>query len=272
MDKIFTGLFNKEPNEIIENDFYYGSDSEGDQFDEVDEELWLKQGFFKNNWEGKRQNRSESYKLCDAVCEKIAAEGKPFMEIACGPGMGLTPKILSKNPKIPCLATDACSRLIKAWRRYINSNLTEYNIDLASFSAMNIPIKDASFDYVTSFIGISSTRNGETGQLRALKEIYRILKPGGYFITVENEWTDLSKIDEVFKLWGRYNYFGTEKRMSWHDKFASAGFLIESNDNDNDNCYFRKLEKDDNELGEAAERFNIEIGMRFCLYILHKGT
>jgi ubiquinone/menaquinone biosynthesis C-methylase UbiE len=206
MDDFFVKFFSKQPKEIIENDYFFNADSEGDNFDETDEECWLNQGIFKANWEGKRQGRAEGFKLCDEISDKIASEGKPFMEIACGPGMGLSPVILAKNPKIPCLATDACSRLILAWRYYINQNLTEYNISLASFSALNIPIKNDSLDYATSFIGIGSTRNGMNGQIQALKEVLRILKPGGFFVTIEGEFEDLTKVDEVFKLWGKHNW------------------------------------------------------------------
>lgn len=266
MNKIFADLFSKPPQEIIENDYYYNADSEGDQFDEKDEEYWLNGGF-KSSWDEERRQhwREEIFSLRDYASSQIADDGKPFMEIACGPGMGLTPMILQKNPQIPCLATDACSRLIKAWRYYINRNLTEYNISLASFSVLNIPAKDNSLDYVTSAIGISSTRNGEDGQVQAIKEIFRILKPGGYFVAVENEWTDYSKIDEVFKLWGKGNYY-KKPETSWNDKFVSAGFQIASEDKN----YFRKLTKSDNDLGEAADKFNIEIGMKFTLYLLRK--
>lgn len=267
MEKYFMELFSREPKEIIENVYYYDADREGDQFNENDEDFWLNQDGFKRNWKNAGTWRADIENLYNDITTKIADDGKPFMDIACGPGMGLAPMILQKNPEISCLATDACSRLIKAWRYYINRNLTEYNISLASFSVLNIPIKDNSLDYVTSNIGISSTRNGESGQLQALKEIFRVLRPSGYFVTVENEWTDYSKIDEVFKLWGKENYYEKQKGMSWHDKFVSAGFQIEAEDKQ----YFRKLRKDDNDLGEAADKFNIEIGMKFTLYVLRKA-
>ena len=266
MDTYFSELFLTQPKEIIENDYFYDTDREGDQFNEADEDFWLNQDGFKNNWKNAGTWRTEIVNLYNDITSKIAEDNKPFMDIACGPGMGLAPMILQKNPKIPCLATDACSRLIKAWRYYINRNLTEYNINLASFSVLNIPIKDNSLDCVTSNIGISSTRNGESGQIQALKEIFRVLKPNGYFVTVENEWTDYAKIDEVFKLLGKYNYYENQKGMSWHDKFISAGFQIESEDK----SFFRKLRKDDNDLGEAADKYKIEIGMKFTLYILKK--
>ena len=270
MNKYFAELFSEQPKEIIDNDYYYETDHEGDQFNETDEDLWLNRDGFKNNWNygrNRENRRADIFELYNNVTAKVAESGKPFMEIACGPGMGLSPMILQKNPKIPCLATDACSRLIKAWRYYINNNLTEYDINLASFSVLNIPIKDNSLDYVTSAIGISSTRNGESGKIQALKEIFRILKPDGYFVAIESEWTDYEKIDEVFKLWGRDNWYEKNKdKISWHDKFISTGFQIESEDKH----YYRKLRKDDNELGEAADRYNIEIGLKFTLYVLRK--
>ena len=267
MDAYFKELFSAQPKEIIGNDYYYHADSEGDNFDENDEDRWLNQGIFKANWEGKRQGREEGFKLCDEIAGDIAASGKPFMEIACGPGMGLSPAILAKNPAIPCLATDACSRLIKAWRYYIKRNLTEYNISLASFSALDMPIKDSSLDYVTSFIGVGSTRNGMDGQIRALQEVLRILKSGGFFVTIEGEFEDLTKVDEVFKLWGKHNWYNDISWLtSWHDKFVSAGFTIISEDRH----YSRNFDKNSNDFGEAAEKFGIEVGMKYTLYVLRK--
>ena len=268
MDDFFAKLFSNQAKEIINGDFYYDADHEGDQFDETDEAHWLNGGF-KRNWDYHNQSQSwrkDIFELYDGITTKIACDGKPFMDVACGPGMGLSPMILAKNRKIPCLATDACSRLIKAWRCYINENLTEYNISLASFSVLNMPIKENSLDYMTSNIGISSTRNGESGQLQALKEIFRVLKPGGSFVTVENEWTDMAQIAEVFRLWGKDNYY-KQQEMPWRDKFVSAGFKIESESQN----YLRKLAKNDNDLGEAADRFGIEIGMKFTLYVLRKS-
>lgn len=268
MDALFTKYFSKQPVEIINGDYFYNADADGDAFDETDKEKWLNQNVFRNNWEGKSRNISGNFSLCNEICDKIASENKPFIDVACGPGMGLAPIILVKNPTIPCLATDACSMLIKAWRSYINENLPEYNISLASFSTLNIPIKDNSLDYVTSFIGIGSTRNGMAGQMQSLKEIYRVLKPGGYFITVEGEFEDMSKIDKVFALWGKNNWYRNDESWSklWRDKFTSAGFYVESADK----SYNRIWTKDDNDFAEAADTYGIEIAMRYNLYVLVK--
>lgn len=267
MKDLFIDLFNKKPVEIIDNDYYFNSDSDGDPFEETEVEFWLKDGVFKNNWERAAQNNNENLKNMYAdVCDIFEKNPYPFLEIACGPGMGLTPIILSKHPKLSCLVTDACSYIIKAWRKYINQNLKQYNINLASFSVFDMPIKSNSIDIVTSAIGVSSTRAGEQGEIQAIREIFRLLKKGGYFIAIESEWIDFDAIEKVFALWGRpvWDSFGKEK--TWHEKFLECGFNIESCDKSN----FRYLRKDDNDLGEQADKFGINIGKKSTLFILRK--
>lgn len=266
MRDYFKILFKREPIEKVSGDYYFGSDCDGDNFDNKDAELWLN-GVFKDNWDAKLNVEDEMFKIFyPDILDTFSENPSSFMEIACGPGMGLTPIILSKYPDTSCLATDACSLLIKSWRQYINSNLKEFNIDLASFSVMDIPIKDNSLDLVTSFIGISSTRAGEQGKFKALDEVYRVLKKGGRFITVENEWANFEDIQEVFRLWGRPVWTGMKEETSWHEKIDKSGFTIEKADK----TFFRYLTRSDNDLGEQADKYGIKIGMKFTLLILRK--
>ena len=131
---------------------------------------------------------------------------------------------------------------------------------------MDIPLKSNSFNIITSCIGVSSTRAGEQGEVKALKEIFRVLNNGGYFIAIENEWVDYSAIKRVFDLWGRTIWTGMKREKSWQEKFIECGFNIESCDK----TFFRHLNKNDNDLGEQADKFGIQIGMKFTLFILRK--
>jgi len=267
MNDYFNRIFNKSPYEIIDSDYYFNSDNAGDNFDESDAEEWLAKGGFKRRWENAAQ-KSDSLFAAD-VLNTFSKNPAPFLEIACGPGMGLTPAILSEYPQIPCIASDASSLVIKSWREYLNTNpMTQYDISLASFSVLDIPIKSNSLDTVTSLIGISSTRNGEQGEIDALREVFRVLKNDGYFIAVENEWVDYDAIKRVFELWGKPIWDGMIKKKTWQTKFTEVGFDIESCDK----TYSRYLLKQDNDLGEQADKFGIKIELKFTLFVARKSA
>ena len=265
MNDYFCSLFNKEPFEIIDNDYYFDTNKNGDNFDESDVELWLNKGVFERAWK-KAQNDDMFSIFAPDILNAFSTTPASFLEISCGPGMGLAPILLSKYPQTPCLVSDASSLLIKSWKKYLNNNLQQCNINLASFNTLDMPIKNNSFDIVTSFIGISSTREGENGEVQALNEIFRVLKSGGCLIAIENEWIDFDAIRRVFELWNQPIWNGLIKRKTWHRKFTEAGFIIESCDK----IFLRNLSKNDNDLGAKADRFGITIKLKFTLFILRK--
>lgn len=196
-------------------------------------------------------------------------KGQPTVELACGPGMGLIPSIKWLNPLHICMATDANSLLINQWRQYTSENEGIDKLDFAQFSLLDIPFKDNSVLAYSSYIGISSTRNGDKGYDKALSEIYRTLKQGGYVYTIENEWTNITQILELFKLMNKepWNIF-LEPQKSWHQRFKDAGFEILYEDV----VEYRKFSADDNELGEAAVKYGKDVGIKTIGYILRKNN
>lgn len=281
MDKIFAEMFAKQPDEIMEGVYYYNNSWWIDLEEKIAPEIlslsieeirkqreqnWL--GAFRHHWET-RTSQGEFNTLTDApwlqyfkgkekiiefeqIINKIALENKPFMDIASCEGMGFVPFIVKKNPKIPCLVTDIDGHLIKCLHSYIDNNLAEYYINLASFDNSNIPIKDESLDYITSNLGITSSGINSTARPqknifdpsfnkeKVIDEVYRILKPSGFFITFElsREFSfDLQKIyndfNEYGKLFGIYTYDEIQAVLrlldgdQWRNKFIMAGFQVE---------------------------------------------
>jgi ubiquinone/menaquinone biosynthesis C-methylase UbiE len=223
MDKIFKDIFNKEPKEIIDDVYYYGSEKEGDQFseEEIREQY---ETIFDRVFKNGRQIYPEAF---STIAKKVAKLNLPYMEIACGPDLGLTPFIKNINPNVPSLITDACPYIVKYWNKYVKESNYKGSMSFTSFDNTNMPLKDNSIDVVTSFLGIGSTRIPDDDEMNCLKELYRVLKKGGYVFTIENELEDYEVVDSIFKAANRYNHYHNPKVIgTLNERIQKAGFTI----------------------------------------------
>jgi len=276
MDKIFAEMFAKEPDEIINGDYFYhlsyhkewmaelnklvgvSLEEQDKRTKSVTEHFFCDRfpnitlqgkvhGYHDERWVENIKGKNKDIKIAE-IFNQIIFGNKPFMEIASGSGMGITPYIIKMNPKIPCLVTDITTSVIKYLRLFINKNSTEYNVNFASFDNLDMPLKNESLEYITSYQGITSSVGKPAeksyrypaNKEKSIAEVYRVLKPGGYFITLEsNEECDydlqklFSNYNQRGKLFGIYSYDEIQAVLSlfieepWRDKFVSAGFHIE---------------------------------------------
>lgn len=258
-NQIFIGNTKKEENGI----YYFGNENDGDYFEKSDFDSW-QSGIFSQNWI-KRSflDNCASRHLID----EIISNNDYVIDLASGPGMGFIPSIKQMNPSFPCMATDANPFVLREWKHYLDNNEKYDKLDFAQFSAFDIPIRSNTVQAYSSFIGISSTRSGGNGYALSLSEIYRTLVDGGAFYTIESEWTDTSAVLSLFdkirqKPWPVF----FEKQISWHDRFMENSFEIDYEEP----FEYQILRADDNELGEAAAKFGVDIGMKLTAYIVRK--
>ena len=263
MNIFFESLFSSESARKENDIYFFDSDIDGDCFDESDKEVWYAGCFQRHLKEPSHLNNEVSRKLI----EKIVEHKMPIIDVACGPGMGLIPSIKQLSPGHLCMATDANSFVIKEWKKYLDGCPVYDNLDFAQFSLMNIQLKNNSVPAYSSNIGLSSTRAGEEGKERALSEIYRTLIKDGFFYTIENEWDNVDRILKVFHAmnWEPWTEF-TYPQRTWHDRFVEHNFEIVSEES----MGYYQLNSDDNELGEAAEKLGIDIGVKTTAFILRK--
>lgn len=264
MDIAFRELFLRNPKRKENGIYFFDTDNDGDYFDEDDINEW-KNGRFYSNWRNRKliENPVSHYLL-----DTIINSGNSIIDLACGPSMGLIPSVKMLNTSFPCMATDASALIVSEWKQYLEYKENYSGINFAQFSVLDIPINNESVQAYSSFIGISSTRNGERGYISALSEIYRTLTKGGLFYTIENEWTDVPTILGLFEKMNQQPWtIFCEKQTSWHNRFIECGFDIIYEKQ----YEYRKLSAYDNELGEAAHKFGVDVGMNFIAYILKKN-
>ena len=213
--------------------------------------LWARESDFRRFSWGRDQQLHE-------ILSEIANSNELILDVASDFSMGFLPVILDYNPSACCYASDYNEQCMKNLSECLREYLPKYNIRVASFDNNNIPLKDNSINYITSIYGMTNSKGNNKeipiaarclGQDKAVMEIYRILKPGGSFVTVEQYLDcdfDLLRILEYIhkkgKLFGIYSF--DEIRMfmewvckdSWKRNFSSAGFHIEM-----ENKYSHKL-------------------------------
>lgn len=120
------------------------------------------------------------WKRNQAVAEKIVAHGGLILEICAGPGGGFSPAIFMKNYHVHLMISDLCPTVVKEWYKLFHSmDAAPPNVEYAALDVCNMPFYDNCLDVVS---GSAAIINIEGDRDKALKEIYRILKPGGIFV------------------------------------------------------------------------------------------
>ncbi len=181
---------------------------------------------------------------------EIAEKNIPFLDICTGSGLGLIPYLLKLNSNIPCLVSDVSDLIVRGIKKCLDVKAPLCDISYAVFDAFKIPIRDESLMCVTSNYGISSALSEglvynqmdlSYGKDKVLHEIYRILKPGGRFITTEFcrsfKW-DEEKLEKYFskhsRILGQYTYKDIHRILLsqisphsiWKMKFLYTGFEV----------------------------------------------
>ncbi|WFO74952.1 methyltransferase domain-containing protein [Desulfurococcaceae archaeon MEX13E-LK6-19] len=141
----------------------------------IAEEKWI-----ERNWRNHLEKASRGG-LWTSFCREIASLNGVILDVASGPGGGFMPCVLYFNDKAKILVNDLEYRILLLWRKFLkNIGRGEY-VGYAAFDATNMPIKDGSIDVVVSAGGFSNI----PGHEKALREAYRVLKPGGLLYMAE---------------------------------------------------------------------------------------
>lgn len=255
-------FFARPPEETVDGIPCFGRAEDGDCFDAADVAQW-RGGRLAANW---AKSALLDNPATRPLVEGIAADEPCLIDLACGPGLGFLPAVNQLRPGFHCMGTDANPAVLREWRRFFDQRQVE-NIALAQCSLMALPFRDGTVQAFSSMIGLSSTRSGETGYAQALAEIHRALAPGGRLYAVEAEWADVPGILRLFEQLEQQPWAVFREPMhTWHDRFLAVGFSI---------VYERQAEMtflrpEDNELGAAAARAGVKVGLRRTAFILQK--
>ncbi len=145
-------------------------------------------------------HRGWKSKISGMVIEHIKKSSEPkILDLCCGTGdvsLALSKKATQKNIKVSITGVDFSQKMLDV-AIVRNEKTTENKPEFLFGDATNLNYTDNSFDAITISFGLRNLPDTKAG----LKEILRVLKPGGLFICL-----DLGKPKN--KLYGAfYNFY-----------------------------------------------------------------
>ena len=172
---MFEKLFNR-PYEMIEFPYFVPKeelDYNLDYAKSIVEEQWV---FYR--W--REDIERNGWKRFENEADKIATHGGLILEICAGPGGGFAPAVLMKNYNSNIMISDLCPTIVREWYNHFNKmDNPPPNIEYATFNISDMPFVDNCIDVIS---GNAAIINIEGDRDQALKEIFRVLKPGGLFV------------------------------------------------------------------------------------------
>lgn len=124
---------------------------------------------------------------------KLAKDTIMVLDAGCGPGLLI--EDLNKY-NVHCFGFDISINMLKLAHTRLSDTLLHGKCILMRADIENIPIPDKAFDLVIS-LGVIEYLDDDA---KALSEFYRILKPGGYFLTaVTNKYSYNLMFDNIIE-------------------------------------------------------------------------
>lgn len=134
-------------------------------------------GWVGRNWRD-AHDRPDPVRM--RIGRRIVEASGVILEIGAGPGGGFMPYILQHDPDAAIIISDLSPTVVREWQKLLRRELDSPGLHFAAFDFTRMPFRDACIDVISDGGGIGNTIGSKAA---ALRECWRVLKPGGRLIT-----------------------------------------------------------------------------------------
>lgn len=155
--------------------------------------------------------RNKAIKICELK------EDDKLLDLCCGTGAMIenASKIIDKDTEI--IGLDFTEQMLEIGKNRLNKSLKGYKFKLIKGDAINLPFEDNSFDCVTIAFGLRNISD----KMKALSEIYRVLKPGGKAVCLELSKPEVPVFKNIYNAYFNHvlpliGYIGTKDKKAYY--------------------------------------------------------
>ena len=154
--------------------------------------------------------------------KKMAVQpGQIVLDLCCGTCDWTIALAEAVGPEGKVIGLDFSQRMLAQGRaKIVQANLQ--NVELICGNALNLPFNNDFFDYVTIGFGLRNVQNYQ----QVIKEMYRVLKPGGSAVCLETSQPALPIYKQMYRLYFKYVMPILGKLVT--NNFAAYDWLQES--------------------------------------------
>jgi ubiquinone/menaquinone biosynthesis C-methylase UbiE len=131
--------------------------------------------------------------------QEYIRDGDAVLDVGCGPGVAL--RNYASSRRISAFGIDYSENMIETAQRRLKEAAPDLEIEFRTASVVELPYEDASFDVVTSHRCLMALLEWNRQQ-DALKEIHRVLKPGGTLVLMEGTFEGVERLNEYRRRFG----------------------------------------------------------------------
>ncbi|MFT4413100.1 demethylmenaquinone methyltransferase [Fredinandcohnia humi] len=135
----------------------------------------------------------------DTMKRMSVQKGATALDVCCGTADWTISLANAVGPDGKVIGLDFSKNMLKIGQEKVN-NLQLKQIELIHGNAMELPFKDNSFDYVTIGFGLRNVPD----YMQVLKEMYRVVKPGGKVVCLETSQPTLIGFKQLYFFYFRF--------------------------------------------------------------------
>ena len=154
--------------------------------------------------------RKKAVRICNIK------ENDRVLDLCCGTGKMIELECTAVGENTTVIGLDFNRQMLNVAYEKLNQSLKNYNFDLIEGDAISLPFKDNTFNFVTIAFGLRNIPN----KIKAISEMYRVLKPGGKLICLELSKPEMPIFRNIYNLYFNFalpiiGYLGTQDKAAY---------------------------------------------------------